>query len=175
MLRKGLLKQKLAGSIPKGPKEGTETVNYAWALFRDTLEKKTVWYDSRDPEKEIQNQKYKEFVYKAPLKRVGKLGKNYLAKMMEQNENKNKNGIANNLHFKENETVNVLNIALKQLQQREDEGKAKKMSSMDRNKIAMQFVMLKDKVEQNIELTKQDNIYDLPPLERQKVQVLRQA
>ena len=47
------------------------------------------------------------------------------------------------------------------------------MSSMDRNKIAMQFVMLKDKVEQNIELTKQDNIYDLPPLERQKVQVLR--
>ena len=93
--------------------------------------------------------------------------------MMEQNENKTKNGIANNLHFKENETVSVLNIALKQLQQREDEGKAKKMSSMDRNKIAMQFVMLKDKVEQNIELTKQDNIYDLPPLERQKVQVLR--
>ena len=86
---------------------------------------------------------------------------------------KTKSGIANNLHFKENETVSVLNIALKQLQQREDEGKAKKMSSMDRNKIAMQFVMLKDKVEQNIELTKQDNIYDLPPLERQKVQVLR--
>jgi hypothetical protein len=49
--------------------------------------------------------------------------------------------------------VSVLNIALKQLQQREDEGKVKKMSSMDRNKIAMQFVMLKDKVEQNIELT----------------------
>ena len=146
MLRKGLLKQKLAGAIPKAPKEGTETVNYAWALFKDTLDKKTVWYDSRDPEKEIQQKQYNLFAYKAPLKRSGKLGQKFISTIMHEHEAKTKFDIANNVHIKENETVSVLSIAMRKLQQREDEGKIRKMSQMQKNEFAMRFVKLKDKI-----------------------------
>ena len=42
---------KLKGTIPSRPKQH-EMVGYAWNLFNDHLDKKTIWYDSQDPEKE---------------------------------------------------------------------------------------------------------------------------
>ena len=53
MARKALLKLKLPYVIPKLPKQSTDVMNYAWRLFDQSLDKNTVWYDPRDPEKEI--------------------------------------------------------------------------------------------------------------------------
>lgn len=63
----------MQGTVPKMPKKGVEIMNYAWKLFSDDLEKKTIWYDSRDPEKEIQKEKFNHFHYKTQLKQTGKL------------------------------------------------------------------------------------------------------
>jgi hypothetical protein len=45
---------------------------------------------------------------------------------------------------------------------REQQGKIRRLAQREKNAIALNFVKLRDKVEQNSDVIKQDNLFELP-------------
>ena len=68
MARKELLQQKLATKMPLKLARDQELTMFAWGLFSDHLDKRSAYYDIRDPNKLANHGKYELFQYKLPLK-----------------------------------------------------------------------------------------------------------
>jgi hypothetical protein len=61
MARKELLQQKLAAKLPLRLNHDQELTTFAWGLFSDHLDKRSVYYDIRDPSKQANQGKYELF------------------------------------------------------------------------------------------------------------------
>jgi hypothetical protein len=66
--RKDLLKQKMESMAPPSFRKDSDVSSYAWKLYSDHLDEKTIYFDVTDPEKKRDKEKYKHFLYKLPLK-----------------------------------------------------------------------------------------------------------
>ena len=79
---------KLKGTIPEIPKKN-KIVGYAWNIFQDHLDKKTIWYDSQDPEKEKNEEKLWQFS-RAEVPKARQADRERIAKILQISEGRAK-------------------------------------------------------------------------------------